>query len=173
MHYTPCCGAEALHPNKSKHQCSNCGKTYYDNPKAAEAIVLVDENRNLIVGRRAHQPHRGKIDFPGGFLDVGENFETAAYRELKEESGLSRDEISELRYIGSVHDYYPWEGEEISVTSVYYLARLKPGRKLKAADDMASYETASLESIKKGQIAWSGAWEILEMIKTQNLLDTL
>lgn len=119
MHYTPCCGVEALYPAEHQYKCPKCGKTYYDNPKAAVAIILVDDKKQIIIGRRAHQPYIGKIDFPGGFLDVGEGFEEALKRELKEESALTLEDIKDLSYLGSAHDYYPWEGAEISVASVY------------------------------------------------------
>ncbi len=65
----------------------------YDYPRPAVTVDLVafawtgDSFRTLFI-RRKHDPFAGRWALPGGFLEMSESVETAARRELKEETGL-------------------------------------------------------------------------------------
>ncbi|MEU8206518.1 NUDIX domain-containing protein [Streptosporangium sp. NPDC049046] len=70
--------------------CSGCGNTSYLNPLPVAVMVLpVDEG--LLVVRRGVEPHRGALALPGGFVDMGESWQQAAVRELREETGVVVD----------------------------------------------------------------------------------
>ena len=58
-------------------------------------ILLVfspDEGQVLMCLRRK-PPYRGKLNFIGGKIEAGESSETAAYRELWEETAIPRDAL--------------------------------------------------------------------------------
>ena len=157
------CGDILAHET-NRHICKNCKKTFYDNPKAAVVIVLYASDRqHLLLARRAHDPEKGKIDFIGGFLDKGEDFEKAAYRELYEESGLYKDDISELTYFGSFYNAYLWEGTAIPTTSVCFMAEIKNLKDLQPSDDVASIEQVHISDLPVGD---AGAWLDMDSILT-------
>lgn len=54
----------------------------------AAAIAVVIHDRQVLLVRRANPPDAGLWGFPGGKIDVGETIETAAIRELYEETGV-------------------------------------------------------------------------------------
>jgi 8-oxo-dGTP diphosphatase len=54
---------------------------------AADAVVFDDAGAVLLV-RRKFPPFQGQFALPGGFVDIGETTESAALRELKEETGI-------------------------------------------------------------------------------------
>lgn len=104
-------------------QCLSCGFEFYDNPKASVQVVLENDKGEILFLRRASDPHRGMLNTPGGFVEVGETLEEAACREVKEETGL-RLKSESLHYIGSYIDQYLYKGTNYSILSSAFFARI-------------------------------------------------
>jgi 8-oxo-dGTP diphosphatase len=60
-----------------------------------DLVVLSVRARALhvLLVRRGGEPFAGRFALPGGFVEVDENLEDAAYRELGEEAGVGRDDV--------------------------------------------------------------------------------
>ncbi len=60
-----------------------------------DLVVLSVRARALhvLLVRRGGEPFAGCFALPGGFVEVDENLEDAAYRELGEEAGVGRDDV--------------------------------------------------------------------------------
>lgn len=67
--------------------CPTCGWIYFADPKVAVAVVVMQEEQVLLV-RRANDPKRGLWTLPAGFVDADEDPAHAAERECLEETGL-------------------------------------------------------------------------------------
>lgn len=63
------------------------------NPYPAADVIIYRNDKIVLVRRK--EPVRGKLAFPGGFIEWGETVEAAAIREAKEETGLDI-ELEEL-----------------------------------------------------------------------------
>ena len=70
-----------------KHYCNTCDRFIFEDPKLA-VVVLVHNCEQLLLVRRAIEPELGKWSFPSGYVDLGETVESAAVREVKEETGV-------------------------------------------------------------------------------------
>ena len=68
--------------------CRRCGFVFYLDPKVAVGTIIQDEQRQIVLVRRAIEPGYGKWVFPGGYVDRGEDVRMAAVREAREEAGL-------------------------------------------------------------------------------------
>ncbi len=86
---------------------------------------------------RAVEPKKGYWDVPGGFVDVGENFEESVQREIKEELGI---DLENLEYAGSWIDTYEYQEIIYPTICVMFIAKLKATPDIKPADDVASYK---------------------------------
>src|SRR5262249_8366853 len=112
-------------------------KYCYEYPRPAlttDLVVVTTEARpRVLLIRRKRGPFAGRWAIPGGFVDENESLESAARRELCEETGVEADRIEQLHTFGD-----PGRDPRGHVVSVVYLARLDP-RKVKpaAADDAA------------------------------------
>lgn len=71
--------------------CPNCTEPRYRNPKPAAGVLVVDTDAVLLVERTV-PPAVGSWSVPAGFLEADERPETAAVRELAEETTIQVDE---------------------------------------------------------------------------------
>lgn len=60
---------------------------HFEDPKVAVA-VLTGRDGKVLLARRNHDPGMGLWTFPSGFVDRGEELQTAAVRETREEVGV-------------------------------------------------------------------------------------
>ncbi|MCW8907905.1 MAG: NUDIX hydrolase [Sedimenticola sp.] len=92
-------------------------------------FTLQNQQLQLLLVRRARAPYAGSWALPGGFLDIREDLEACARRELLEETGVSDLYIEQLYTFG-----HPERDPRERVISVTYYAlvpsdrtRLHPG----------------------------------------------
>jgi 8-oxo-dGTP pyrophosphatase MutT (NUDIX family) len=77
--------------------CAACMTRSYLGPTPVAAI-LVPVGAGLLTVRRAIEPRLGELSLPGGFVDLGETWQEAGAREVREETGAAIDarEIRDL-----------------------------------------------------------------------------
>lgn len=122
----PRCGSP-LDNDGSRAQCDSCGFVAYANSAPAVQALVVRDGR-VLLARRDRDPGRGKWDFPGGYLEEGEDPLVGLRRELLEETGL---EVRPGAYLGAwVEPYF-----ERFVLGLTWLATAN-GEPI-AADDVA------------------------------------
>lgn len=73
----------------------------YDYPRpavTADCVVFSNDSDGLsvLLIERANEPFKGCWAFPGGFMDMEENAEDCARRELKEETGLQLEHMEQI-----------------------------------------------------------------------------
>src|SRR4029453_4125964 len=69
------------------------GATTWSNPLPVAVVLLPvsysDGRTGVVVVRRDIEPFRGELALPGGFIETGESWRSAAARGLHEETGLT------------------------------------------------------------------------------------
>lgn len=63
---------------------------------------IIKNKIEVLLIERKNPPFEGKWAFPGGFVDVDEELETAAARELKEETNLRLVKLKQLKTVGTI-----------------------------------------------------------------------
>lgn len=81
-------------------------------PQIGVSIAVVhEENASFLLVKRGNAPSKGMWAFPGGRLDFGELLAAGAARELKEETGLTADNIEFFDHVEIIepeeHDDVP------------------------------------------------------------------
>ena len=118
----------------------------YDYPRpavTADCVVFCNDSDGLSVLLivRASEPFKGCWAFPGGFMDMDENAEDCAKRELKEETGL---EVGTMRQLGAFAEVNrDPRGRTVSVA--YYAVIEKT--EVKGSDDAAQARWFPIDSI--------------------------
>ncbi|MFI5492240.1 NUDIX domain-containing protein [Actinoplanes sp. NPDC051859] len=91
------CGARFVPDQPWPRRCAACGETSYLNPTPV-AVAVQPVGNGLLSIRRAIPPAQDRIALPGGFIDIGETWQQAAARELREETGLTANPDSVRLY---------------------------------------------------------------------------
>ncbi len=68
-------------------------------------VMLTNQDGLIFVGQRLDQPGSDAWQMPQGGIDEGEDAETAAYRELEEETGVKRDRADIIARSSTEHFY--------------------------------------------------------------------
>lgn len=154
LQFCPYCAAPLAQKDQTTYECAN-GHGYWNNAKSATTIVLYNDGLALFA-ERAREPQKGKYDFPGGFVNFGEDAAKAAYRELQEETGIRE---ATLELIGSVSNTYD---EVTSTCDLIYLCTGWQGEPV-ASDDVASFVWRPLNFMNTPDFAWQypGVYELL------------
>lgn len=87
------CGAKFFSATYPK-ECKLCNHITYINPLPV-VVACVPVNDGLLVVKRNHDPGKGQLALPGGYLEVGESWQEGVVREIFEETGvvLSTEDI--------------------------------------------------------------------------------
>lgn len=97
---------QRLVEGKERQVCASCGQIYYENPLPAVSIIVANEERELLLVKRAQEPAKDMWCFPIGFAESGESIEDAAMRELKEEAGIDGKIVQIVDVTSEENDVY-------------------------------------------------------------------
>ena len=68
--------------------CKSCGFVHFRNPAVGVAVVLLDDDGRILMGRRSAGGNVGEWCIPCGYVEWGEDIRDAARREFREETGI-------------------------------------------------------------------------------------
>ncbi len=106
----------------------------YPHPAVTTDIVIFTvrgDRLQVLLVRRANPPFAGSWALPGGFVDIDEDLEACALRELEEETGIRGVYLEQLYTFGR-----PGRDPRERVITVAYYALIASDRlRLRAADD--------------------------------------
>jgi len=140
--------------------CSACGFHYFHNAAAA-ATAIIEARGQVLLVRRARDPAKGSLDLPGGFVGHDESLDAALVRELREELSIEvRPEA--LRYLGSYHNRYPYDGVTYFLCDSYFVVRLETTDGLSASDDVSAIEWWGPDRLPWEQIGFATVTWALE-----------
>lgn len=106
---------------------------------------LDDQDLKVLLIQRDLEPFEGKWALPGGFVQVDETLDTAALRELEEETGLKKVYLEQLYTVGDLGR----DPRERIVTVAYYALVRLSDHKVKAATDARQALWFEMEDLPK------------------------
>ena len=165
--YCPKCGSNHFVENNFKSKrCEDCGFIYYFNSCSSTIAIIINDDKELLVATRAHEPAKGTLDLPGGFVDMEETGEEAVTREVKEETGLCVDTVS---YLFSIPNKYVYSGFEVQTLDLVYRCFVKNTGNLKAEDDVAKLEFIKISELNPELFGLLSVKEVIKEIQKMNI----
>lgn len=149
--YCPKCGQISLQHNDKCITCKSCDFVYYINMNAAVAAVICNDKHEILFSVRKNDPQKGKLDLPGGFVDLGETAEEAIVREIYEELGVK---IVEMSFINTFVNNYLYKNIEYQTLDIIFKVKINSFENIKPADDVADVVFKSLDSVDFDDIAF-------------------
>jgi len=156
VHCPRCAANDLTWPTPKNFTCRQCGFVLYLNIAAAVAVIIECQGK-ILFGLRKHDPGKGMLDLPGGFVDAGETAEAAALREVREEAGI---ELPKIQYLFSLPNTYHYRDIVYDTLDMIYLCHLSEPPRMKAADDLEqllwidydeiAYERIVFSSLRRG-----------------------
>lgn len=91
-------------------------------PRIGLGLILMRNHNSVLLGKRKGSHGSGFWSFPGGHLKYGEIIKEGALRELKEETGLTEENITLINeiHIPSTEDFFP---EDLHYITLYLRAK--------------------------------------------------
>jgi 8-oxo-dGTP diphosphatase len=139
-------------------------KTYsynYPMPSVTTDCILIrtkDNKKKVLLIKRKNEPFIGKWALPGGFVEIDEDLEEGARRELLEETNLSNIDLKQFKTYGK-----PGRDPRGRTISVVYFGYINENIRLKAGDDAS--DVAWFDISKLPQLAFDHMLILAEFIE--------
>ena len=117
---------------------------------------------------RRHPPFQGRWALPGGFVDPDEDLETAATRELEEETGLRPGHLEQIGAYGA-----PDRDPRMRVVSVAYWAAMVDMTTLRAGSDASAIALEPVARASSQRLAFDHSMILADALnKVRQALET-
>jgi len=161
--FCPRCGSDKIRISSVKSKkCPDCGLDWYFNMSAAVAGLIFNDEGKLLMSVRAHEPAKGMLDLPGGFVDPGETAEDALIREIREELNL---DIEIIAYLGTFPNTYLFSGVIYHTLDLAFKCRARNLEQIQAGDDVSGFEFVDPEHPDFERIGLSSIREMLRTLR--------
>lgn len=161
--FCPQCGKEQFLYTKRKYfQCSDCGYEFFFNMSAAVVAIIRNEKNEVLFTIRSHNPAKGMLDLPGGFVDTGETAEHALMREIKEELNLN---LCNYQYIKTSPNEYPYGGFTYHTLDLVFECTVSNLKEIKADDDVSGYRFINVHEVNTGDIGLESIRNIVTYLR--------
>ncbi len=116
-----------------------------------DSVVFCKANNQfkVLLIQRKKDPFKDEWALPGGFVNEGENLETAAKRELYEETGVKVESIEQVQAFGE-----PGRDPRGHTISIAFLSRIFCEEDLKPSDDAKDAKWFDVEKLPTMKLAF-------------------
>ncbi|MFZ5515679.1 MAG: NUDIX domain-containing protein [Candidatus Zhuqueibacterota bacterium] len=136
--------------------CRGCQFIFYINPTPAVAVILVQDEKILLV-KRKYEPRKDEWTLPAGFMEYNELAEQTALREAKEETNL------DIAIDGFFGVYPGFDDPRVHVVLIVFRGKILRGQ-ARPGDDASEIGFFSFNELPE-KIAFHSHQQILTQLK--------
>ena len=160
--FCPSCGTPREASLTQPLQCPACGFRLYINITSATGGFLRRRDGKVLFIRRGHEPAKGKLAIPGGFVDEGETAEQGLRREFMEEVGVP---LQALTFLCSHPNQYLYAGVTYPVLDFFFIAEAAGDETPAALDAVESFCWLDPAEVAEAEMAFPSMAYALRMYK--------
>ncbi len=139
--------------------CGSCGFRFHFNATVSASALIERTDGTIFFIRRAREPAKGKLAYPGGFVDSYERVEDALLRETREEVGM---EVREFTFLGSWINPYRYRGIIYPVADLFFVVRVTGETTDLAHDEVESAAWLDPRTVYPDDLAFPSMREALK-----------
>ncbi|MDR1594539.1 MAG: NUDIX domain-containing protein [Prevotellaceae bacterium] len=160
------CGSQDISWGDGTHKmyCNTCTKTFYINAASAVIALIRNSEGKFLFTRRKNEPAAGKLDFPGGFVNIEERGEDAVIREVKEELDL---DLTEVRYYTSTPNRYLFGGIVYFTLDLVYICECGDLSGISANDDISGFVFMDINEVEHNDLGLESVKKIVQQLKNE------
>ncbi len=84
--------------------CVSCGYICYENPVVGVAAIVLNDKRQILLGRRKNGKYKGRWCIPCGYVEYDEDVYDGVVRETAEETGLNVEICGVFTVLSNFHE---------------------------------------------------------------------
>jgi 8-oxo-dGTP pyrophosphatase MutT (NUDIX family) len=168
MRYCHRCGSKLTVQQERHYTCEQGHKIYLNRSPAAGIILLNQANEVLLLERNV-EPHRGTFNIPGGVCELYETAEETAMREVLEETQIGRDDYTDMRFVCTDTEPYPYDGQVLPIMVIVFTARLRKDVEPVLDSESVSARFVSLDTFDMDSIRFPGIRRALQRVRDEVL----
>jgi ADP-ribose pyrophosphatase YjhB (NUDIX family) len=162
--YCPYCGSQNVSWGSGTHKmcCETCNKTFFINAASAVIALIRNSEGKFLFTRRKNEPAAGKLDFPGGFVNIEERSEDAVIREVKEELDL---DLTGIKYYTSMPNRYLYGGIVYFTLDSVYICECGDLSGISANDDISGFVFMDINDVKLEDLGLESVKKLVQYLK--------
>lgn len=157
--FCPRCQKKLIKKNDFYISCSFCNFFIYFNPTPTNALIIENQQKEILFVKRKYPPKKDWFDLPGGFVNLDETIEESVKREIKEELNLT---IDNFFYLGSYSDEYLYRQIVYKTLCFVFYKKINQITHLQPNDDVKKILFFKKEKIPWSRIAFKGIRQALK-----------
>ncbi|MDR0386203.1 MAG: NUDIX domain-containing protein [Prevotellaceae bacterium] len=161
--HCPYCGSQhASWTGAHKVLCNACHKIFFINASAAVIALIRNDEGQMLFTRRKNDPAAGKLDLPGGFVNLGECAEDAVKREIREELGL---ELTGVRYFTSMPNRYLYDGTVYFTLDLVFVCESDRMDGISPNDDVSDFAFLDIKKVKQEDLGLESVIKLVRQLQ--------
>lgn len=160
--YCPKCGGKLEYRHDQellRLTCIACSNIFYENPVVGVAAIVMNENRQILLGRRKGGMYHDLWCIPCGYLEYYEDVYDGIKREFKEETNLDID----IQQVFTVQSNF--HNPNCHSVGIWFLARICGGE-MEARDDLSELSYFDFDNIPP--LAFPTDYKVINLLSSHH-----